>query len=98
MSRSPEELLAAMRARHQGVEEFSRLKARLRELDGVGQAAPQRGRELLGMSKSLIRLVEVEMELNQRLSAFAMGMQEAGAISSEGLNFLLGIASPGCGR
>jgi len=32
------------------------------------------------------------MELNQRLSAFAIGMQEAGAVTSDELNLLMGLA------
>jgi hypothetical protein len=91
MSERAEQLLAAMRARHGAVVRFSRLKARINEFEELPNIPPQGVPELLEICRSLVFLLKTERELNERLSAFAMGMQEAGAISSEELNMLMGI-------
>jgi hypothetical protein len=38
-----------------------------------------------------VLLLRTERALNERLAVFAMGIQEAGAITSEELNVLMGI-------
>jgi len=80
-----------MRARHGAVVEFCRLTARIHELEQLPRLPLQSAPELLEMSRSLVVLLRTERELNGRLCAFAMGMQEVGAITSEELNLLMGL-------
>jgi hypothetical protein len=85
------QLLAAMRARHGAAVEFARLEARIGEFDKHSESLPHSGPELLEISRSLVLLLRTERALNERLAVFAMGIQEAGAITSEELNVLMGI-------
>lgn len=71
--------------------EFMRLEARIGEFDDHPDSVPLSGRELLAICRSLVLLLRTERALNERLAMFAMGMQEAGAITSEELNVLMGI-------
>lgn len=91
MSDGARQLLAAMRARHGAAVEFLRLEARVAEFDNLPDSVSLSGRELLEISRSLVLLLRTERALNERLGVFAMGMQEAGEITSEELNVLLGI-------
>lgn len=85
-------LLAAMRRRHEAAEEFTRIKARLGEFAELDYLQLRFGPELLRTAERLVQLLSDEVELNQRLSAFAVGMQEAGVITIEELNVLTGLA------
>jgi hypothetical protein len=92
MKDEPEQLLAAMRARHQAGEQFSSVKARLAEFGELPHLQLRQGSELLDLATKLAQLLATEIELNERLTAFAMGMAQAGAITSAELNVLMGLA------
>lgn len=92
MSDESDALLAAMRRRHGAAEEFVRLRERLDDFAELDYLQLRRGPELHRIAQRLAELLTDEMELNQRLSAFAMGMQEAGVITNEELNVLMGLA------
>ncbi len=81
MSGHNEELRAALRMRHQSVRDFEQLKMGLAEFETSGaqqNALP----ELVDIAGQLVQLLKSEIELNERLTAFAIGMREAGAIAT----------------
>jgi hypothetical protein len=84
-------LHAAMRRRHQACEEFSQIQKRLDEFVELDYLQLRRGAELFGIAGRLAQLLRDEMDLNQRLTAFAMGMQEAGVITNDEVNILMGL-------
>jgi hypothetical protein len=91
MSEESDALLAAMRRRHEAGEEFARIQKRLDECVELDYLQLRRGVELLRIAERLAQLLRDEMDLNQRLTAFAMGMQEAGVITNDELNILMGL-------
>ena len=52
------------------------------------------GIELLRLARRLSQLLQDERDLNDRLSAFAMGMQEASVVTNDELNALMGLSWP----
>lgn len=92
MSDESESLRAAMRKRHETAEEFGRIKRRLAQSFELELSEVGVGIELLRLAGRLAQLLQDERDLNDRLSAFAMGMHEAGVITSEELNVLMGLS------
>jgi hypothetical protein len=81
-----------MRRRHETGEEFGHIKARLAESFELDPLQMEAGMEFLRLAERLAQLLQEERDLNDRLAAFAMGMQEAGVIGSDDLNVLMGLS------
>jgi hypothetical protein len=91
MSQEQETRLAAMRKLNSASGEFARIKARLSEFDQPSSQPLGAGQELLGLAKDLSELLQIEIEQNERLTAFAMGAEEAGFVSRAELDILMGL-------
>ena len=91
MTETRDKLLSAMRKRQRAALEFDRLTARLAERRERDHPRLVGERELLAIAEALVQLLTNEITLNERLTAWAMGLQEAGTISSDELNVLMGL-------
>ena len=91
MSQERETRLAAMRRINRARGEFARIKSCLDEFEQSGRQPPGAGAELLGLAKALAELLQIEIEQNERLTAFAMGAEEAGFVSRTDLDILMGL-------